>query len=205
MILKALCNRWVMSCGRIALTATCLFFHTRGISQVTYKGKAVSMGKVIDALRKQTSYKFVIDPGILERAGPVTFHLRNASIGQAMEACLKGQPLRYELDDGTVYIKLKGKAPALPVPMIITDTSVLLTVRQLDETVVTGYGPITQRQNTGDITIVDANIIGVQPVSNPLAALEGRVPGLVITQINGMPGAGFVVRVRGENSIANGR
>ncbi|HTI11744.1 MAG TPA: SusC/RagA family TonB-linked outer membrane protein, partial [Puia sp.] len=263
MILRTLC-----------LTATCLFFHTRAVSQITYKGKAVSMGKVIDVLRKQTSYKFVIDPGVLERAGPVTLHLRNASIEAAMEACLKGQPLRYELDEGTVYIKSKEKVTALPVPLMRTepfltvrvfdpdglpltgatvrtkatcqstltgvdgstrirvagekDTLIVsyigyelveralfpnepITIRlspsagQLDETVVTGYGPITQRQNTGDITVVDATAIGVQPVSNPLAALEGRVPGLVITQLNGMPGAGFVVRVRGENSIANGR
>lgn len=76
---------------------------------------------------------------------------------------------------------------------------------QLDETVVTGYGPTTPRANTGNIAVVSAADIGSQPVSNLLAALEGRVPGLVVTQINGIPGAGYTVRVRGESSIANGR
>lgn len=276
MILKALCHRRVMVGWHVVLVVTCLFFSASGLSQITYKGKAVPLSKVIDTIRKQTGLEFYIDPGVLERAGPVTINLRNAGIGQAMKACLKDQPLRYTFDGTTVSIKQKKRMTDSPVPALAKDSDSYLTVRildsdgqplagatvwnkrtgrvaltdlrgvatladagyndsvaisyigyepvkkglskkgmteirlsrspgQLDETVVTGYGPVTQQRNTGNIAVVDATDIGVEPVANPLAALEGRVPGLVITQINGMPGAGFVVRIRGANSIANGR
>jgi TonB-linked SusC/RagA family outer membrane protein len=75
---------------------------------------------------------------------------------------------------------------------------------QLDETVIRAYGTTTRRLNTGDISTVTAKEIAQQPVSNPLAALEGRVPGLVVTQSNGVPGSGFSVQIRGQNSIAQG-
>ncbi|MBA4053751.1 MAG: SusC/RagA family TonB-linked outer membrane protein, partial [Marivirga sp.] len=38
----------------------------------------------------------------------------------------------------------------------------------------------------------------------PLAAMQGRVAGLEVTQLTGVPGGNFTVRIRGQNSIANG-
>lgn len=74
---------------------------------------------------------------------------------------------------------------------------------RLDEAVVIPYGKTTERLNTGDITTVTSKEIERQPVSNVLAALEGRVPGLVITQQTGLPGGGFTVQIRGKNSISS--
>lgn len=79
-----------------------------------------------------------------------------------------------------------------------------IAVNKLDETVVIAYGTTTKRLNTGSVSKVSAQEIGRQPVSNPLAALSGRVPGLVITQGNGLPGSNFNVLIRGRNSIQNG-
>ncbi len=47
---------------------------------------------------------------------------------------------------------------------------------------VTAYGLTTQRLNTGNVTKVKGEDIAKQPVSNPILALEGRVPGLHISQ-----------------------
>ncbi|HVS98698.1 MAG TPA: SusC/RagA family TonB-linked outer membrane protein, partial [Puia sp.] len=74
----------------------------------------------------------------------------------------------------------------------------------LDQIQVIAYGTTTQRFSTGNISTVKAADIEKQPVNNPLLALEGRVPGLFITQSNGLPGAGVTVRVEGQNSIASG-
>ncbi len=79
-----------------------------------------------------------------------------------------------------------------------------MVINSLDETVVIAYGITTKRLNTGSISKVSGGDISNQPVSNPLAALQGRVPGLVITQGNGLPGSGFSVLIRGRNSIQNG-
>ncbi|WP_183562553.1 SusC/RagA family TonB-linked outer membrane protein [Mucilaginibacter sp. SP1R1] len=72
---------------------------------------------------------------------------------------------------------------------------------QLDEVIIQAYGTTTQRKNTGNITKITAAEIANQPVSNPLAALEGRVPGVNITQSSGVPGSSFNVEVRGRSTL----
>lgn len=78
-------------------------------------------------------------------------------------------------------------------------------VKNLKEVVVNaGYWQVKDREQTGNITKVTAEVIQKQPVENPLQALQARVPGLEITQQTGVPGGNFKVRIRGTNSIANG-
>lgn len=74
-------------------------------------------------------------------------------------------------------------------------------VIDLDETVITGYGKTSKRYNTGSIYKIDHKDLARQPVSDPLGTLQGRVPGLLITQSNGLPGATFKVQLRGQSSI----
>lgn len=77
-------------------------------------------------------------------------------------------------------------------------------IGELDETVVIAYGTTTKRFATGNISSVKSADIEKQPVNNPLLALQGRVPGLFITQANGLPGGGVTVRIQGQNSLAKG-
>lgn len=74
-------------------------------------------------------------------------------------------------------------------------------VKDLDETVITGYGKTSKRYNTGSIFKINQGNIARQPVSNPLGALQGQVPGLLITQNNGLPGSTYKVQLRGQSSI----
>ncbi|WP_316811278.1 DUF6266 family protein [Pedobacter heparinus] len=67
-----------------------------------------------------------------------------------------------------------------------------------------GYYNTTQRLNTGNVSSVKSDVISRQPVSDILTALEGRVPGLYISQNSGIPGGSFVIKLRGQNSIGNG-
>ncbi|SFM81473.1 TonB-linked outer membrane protein, SusC/RagA family [Chitinophaga sp. YR627] len=86
-----------------------------------------------------------------------------------------------------------------------TINAVLLEqVRALDEAVIIGYGTTTKRLNTGAVSSITAKEIGIQPVANPLAALPGRVPGVQITQQNGLPGSAAVVQIRGQGSLSYG-
>jgi TonB-linked SusC/RagA family outer membrane protein len=71
----------------------------------------------------------------------------------------------------------------------------------LDEVQVIAYGTSTQRNSVGSITQVSGEDINKQGVTNPLAALEGRVPGLVVTSSSGIPGASFTVQIRGQNTL----
>ena len=75
-------------------------------------------------------------------------------------------------------------------------------VTQLDEVVLNaGYYTVTEKERTGSIGKVGAEALEKQPVSNPLAALQGRLSGVEITQTSGISGAGFDIKIRGRNSI----
>jgi TonB-linked SusC/RagA family outer membrane protein len=84
-----------------------------------------------------------------------------------------------------------------------TNFSVALEIStsKLDDIQVIAYGTTTQRYSVGSVTKVTAEEIEKQPVSNPLAALQGRVPGLIITQTSGVAGAAFNVQLRGRTSL----
>lgn len=75
------------------------------------------------------------------------------------------------------------------------------SVTALDETIIQGYGTTTRRLSTGNIGQVTDKEISRQPVMNPLQALQGRVPGVVVTQTNGYASAPFKVEIRGRNNI----
>jgi TonB-linked SusC/RagA family outer membrane protein len=79
-----------------------------------------------------------------------------------------------------------------------------LAVNDLDETVIVGYSTTTRRDNTGNIAVVRAAEIERQPVSNPLQALSGRVPGLQVEQSSGLPGAAVTALLQGINSLRRG-
>ncbi len=72
---------------------------------------------------------------------------------------------------------------------------------ELDATMVQAYGTTTKRFSVSDISKITADDIASQPVMNPLAALEGRIPGLLVTTNTGNPGASFNIQVRGQNTI----
>ena len=74
-------------------------------------------------------------------------------------------------------------------------------VNGLDAVRVIAYGKDTKRFSVGSVATVSAAEIEQQPVTNPLLALEGRVPGLTITPTNGAPGSSVQVQVRGQNSL----
>lgn len=75
---------------------------------------------------------------------------------------------------------------------------------KLDEVQVIAYGKTSQRFNVGNVTTVKAEDIEKQPVQNPLLALQGRVPGLEVTQLSGMNGGAVTTRIQGRNSINAG-
>jgi TonB-linked SusC/RagA family outer membrane protein len=64
-----------------------------------------------------------------------------------------------------------------------------------------GYYSVKEKERTGSIAKISAKDIEKLPVSNPLAALQGRMAGVNITQATGMPGGTFNIQIRGLNSI----
>jgi TonB-linked SusC/RagA family outer membrane protein len=76
-------------------------------------------------------------------------------------------------------------------------------VTALQEIVVNaGYWKVKGEELTGSISKVKiGNAVQQPPVSNVLGALTGMVPGVYIQQLTGVPGGGFNIQIRGQNSI----
>jgi TonB-linked SusC/RagA family outer membrane protein len=72
---------------------------------------------------------------------------------------------------------------------------------KLDEILVIGYGTTTRRLSTGSVGQVTGKELDQQPISNPILGMQGRVPGLFITQSAGYAGAPVNVLIRGQNSL----
>lgn len=71
----------------------------------------------------------------------------------------------------------------------------------LDETIVVGYGTQRKKDLSGAIAQVKGDVINEYSTLSVANALQGRVAGVEISQLNGQPGAGMQVRIRGANSI----
>jgi len=73
-------------------------------------------------------------------------------------------------------------------------------VSTLSEVVVVGYGTQAKSSVTGAVSSVNSKEISALPVPSVSAALQGRVPGVLVTN-NGGPGSSAIVRIRGIGSI----
>lgn len=67
-----------------------------------------------------------------------------------------------------------------------------------------GYYSVKESERTGSIAKITAKDIETQPVTNVLAAMQGRMAGVNITQQTGTGGGGFNIQIRGQNSVRRG-
>ncbi len=76
-----------------------------------------------------------------------------------------------------------------------------VATNDLDAVQIQGYGTTSRRLSLANITSVKAKDIENQVISNPILALQGRVPGLRIQQSNGNIGASIDVNIQGLSSL----
>ncbi|UPT69966.1 MAG: SusC/RagA family TonB-linked outer membrane protein [Flavobacterium sp. JAD_PAG50586_2] len=81
----------------------------------------------------------------------------------------------------------------------ITMTEDATTLKEV--TVNAGYYTVKDKERTGSIAKITSKDIEKQPVTNVLAAMQGRMAGVSITQTSGVPGSGFDIKIRGQNSL----
>ncbi len=108
--------------------------------------------------------------------------------------------------DTLVFSYLGYKAQEVAVGSgSILNVTMLPDATALDAVVINaGYYKVSDREKTGSISRVTAKEIENQPVDNALASLQGRVAGVEISQLTGISGGGYNVRIRGQNSIVAG-
>ena len=119
------------------------------------------------------------------------------------------------LGDGTYTLQdVPGGAKAVlefsyigfkPVEVVVGNQKVIdVTMtedsEQLEEVVVVAYGTQKKKDLTGAITQIDSKVLSTQSTSSATKALEGAVPGLQVSAVDGQPGFDAGIRVRGVGS-----
>lgn len=114
-----------------------------------------------------------------------------------------------DINEGDVitvsFIGFQSKNVKVVAAMLSGGTLTIVLSRasaELNEVVINkGYYSEKQRLSTGNVSRITSEEIARQPVSNVLATLAGRVPGMLVTQGTGLPGGSFKVEVRGRTAI----
>lgn len=85
--------------------------------------------------------------------------------------------------------------PAMGTIVLQEDSKVL------DEVVIVSYGTQSKRRITGAIQTVKSDELNALPVAQLTQKLQGKLAGVQINQITGIPGQGMSMRIRGQASI----
>jgi TonB-linked SusC/RagA family outer membrane protein len=100
----------------------CLQVTAEGLSQkVTLSLHQASLSKVFDAITKQTGISIVYNEEVLKGASTVSVDVKDVSVEQLIALCLKGQPLKFEIEGRSVYIR--GAGPVRPADARGADTA----------------------------------------------------------------------------------
>lgn len=118
-------------------------------------------------------------------------------------------------NDGSFMLAVPASAKTLVISSVgyqtvevsITDGSAVTVTlsgapKAEEEVIVVAYGTTRRQTYTGSATVVKADEIGRQQISNLSKSLEGLVPGLKATTGSGQPGSGSAIRIRGIGSIS---
>ncbi len=90
------------------LFAACLQISAKGIAQkVTLSLKNVPVQSVFKEVSRQTGISIVYNEDLFREFSPVSINVKNASIEEVLDKCLKGRPVSYSVENNAVAIKAK--------------------------------------------------------------------------------------------------
>ncbi|KKO89166.1 TonB-dependent receptor [Sphingobacterium sp. Ag1] len=135
----------------------------------------------------------------------------NEPILNCLNKILRDIPVEAFIYDNSLVIrKKKNKSTSKNtelIPSAVKDTANQLAEREakIEQVIINaGYYAVKDKERTGSIAKVTAKNIENQPVTNVLSSLQGRMSGVNITQNSGVPGGGFEIQIRGQNSLRTG-
>lgn len=144
--------------------------YTQGVN---LSAKDASLVKIFKEIKRQTGYTFAYSRSLLQKAGPVTVRVSDASLEQALNTVFQSLPFSYTIIERTVVIGMKMDRPvsepvlaASPPPAAVTVTGKVannrgevlpgatITEKALPKNVVTAGD-----DGSFSITVPDANSI----------------------------------------------
>lgn len=98
----------IMKFTAVLLLAAFLQVSARGTAQnVTLSETNVSLQKIFRQINKQTGYQFFYEDALLDKAGKVSVNITNTPLSDALDACFRNLPLKYEVINKTIVVSSK--------------------------------------------------------------------------------------------------
>ncbi|HET6995316.1 MAG TPA: SusC/RagA family TonB-linked outer membrane protein [Chitinophagaceae bacterium] len=105
-----------MKITAVFLLAACLSVSAAGHSQrVTLSVKDAPLEKVFREIQRQTGYDFLFTRQMLKDTRPVSMDVKDMSLNDALNICLKDQPVGFSIEDDAIVISRKDP-PGSPIP-----------------------------------------------------------------------------------------
>ncbi|PTS95367.1 SusC/RagA family TonB-linked outer membrane protein [Pedobacter sp. HMWF019] len=79
--------------------------------RVSLNTSNTSLKEIFREVRKQTSYYFIYNSEVLEKANPVTINVKNLALEELLEKIFSTQPLVYSIEDHTIVVSAKSDLP----------------------------------------------------------------------------------------------
>ncbi|MGN0019462.1 MAG: SusC/RagA family TonB-linked outer membrane protein [Sphingobacterium hotanense] len=174
----------------------CFFLSSPLLSQTDLYAHATEMSYLKVYAQEKLSGR-VTDSNNQPLAG-VTVRVKDgsasASTNNAGEFEIAGQ-----LQGKTLVFTYVGYVPKEVTVANNSNLQVILESEQanLEEVVVVGYGTQRRKELTGSISSVKASDLEKVATNSFTSAIQGKVPGVTITQTSGAPGGSSSVRIRG--------
>jgi len=114
---------FIMNLCAILLLTTALQVSASAFSQnVTISEKKIRLERVFRLISKQTGYEFIVNEKLLDKTAPVSLDVKNASVEEVLNRCLKDQQLAFVIRNKIIIIR-KAEEPAAssteePVPPV---------------------------------------------------------------------------------------
>ncbi len=92
--------------------------------RVSLREKNAPLGKIFEEIRKQTGFNVVGSLQLIAAAPKVTVRLQKTTVAEALDACLQGSSLTYEIEGKTIIIKASPPRPNVNTAMDIPPITV---------------------------------------------------------------------------------
>lgn len=135
---------------------------------ITITEKNVPLKTVLKKIKNQTGYGFFYNKNLIETYSKVSIAIKNGTIEQALEQCLKNSPLTYDINDKIVVIKrreisssklvfadtiITGKVSDIKTKLPISGVSILIKGKKT-ATFTNTDGTFKIMARTGDILLI---------------------------------------------------
>ncbi|GEP94709.1 TonB-dependent receptor [Chitinophaga cymbidii] len=107
-----------------------VFFYTgaKGMAQgIDLSVKDMPLRDVFSEISKQTGFSIICSKQLFDGSTPVSIHVKNASLRQVLDECLKNQELTYDIEEKMIMIRRKEKAGNTLPGKDRADTAIVVT------------------------------------------------------------------------------